>query len=85
MIHTALIQTRRSKNTEFLCASVGKLKTAIGVTTCTEETVTNPDTNLPENIVVCSTENVVKVRMTGKDRQQFDDVSKELLTICLDN
>lgn len=63
---------------------VGKPKTAIGVTTCAEETVTNPDTNLPENIIVCSTENVVKVRMTGKDHQQFDDVSKELLTICLD-
>ncbi len=63
---------------------VGKPKTAIGVTTCAGETVINPDTGLPEDIVVCSTENVVKVRMTGKNREQFEDVSKELLTICLD-
>jgi len=63
---------------------VGKPKTAIGVTTCAGETVINPDTGQPEDIIVCSTENVVKVRYTGKNREQFDDVSKELLTICLD-
>ncbi len=63
---------------------VGKPKSGIGVTTCAGETVINPDTGLPEDIIVCSTENVVKVRMTGKSREQFEDVSKQLLTVCLD-
>jgi len=64
---------------------VGKPKTGIGVTTCATETViTDPLTGTAEDIIVCSTENVIKVRMTGKNREQFEDVSKELLTICLD-
>jgi hypothetical protein len=64
---------------------VGKPKTGIGVTTCaTQEVVTDPVLGTTEDIIVCSTENVVKVRMTGKDRERFEDVSKELLTICLD-
>jgi hypothetical protein len=62
---------------------VGKPKTAIGVTTCATETVLN-ESGVTQDVIACSTENVVKVRMTGKNRQQFDDVSKELLTICLD-
>ncbi|MGE5838540.1 MAG: hypothetical protein ACM34H_01300, partial [Deltaproteobacteria bacterium] len=37
-----------------------------------------------EDVIVCSTENVVKVRSTGKGAMSFDDVSKELLTVCLD-
>jgi hypothetical protein len=61
---------------------VGKPNTAIGVTTCATETV-DVDGAL-QDIIACSTENVVKVRMTGKNREQFVDVSKELLTICLD-
>ncbi len=61
---------------------VGKPKTAIGVTTCATETVLVD--GVPQDIIACSTENVVKVRMTGKNREQFEDVSKELLTICLD-
>ncbi len=61
---------------------VGKPKTAIGVTTCASETVTVD--GVAQDIIVCSTENVVKVRYTGKNREQFDDISKELLTICLD-
>jgi hypothetical protein len=63
---------------------VGKPKTAIGVTTCATETVVDQTTQLSEDIIACSTENVVKVRMTGKGAMSFDDVSKELLTICLD-
>jgi hypothetical protein len=63
---------------------VGKPKTAIGVTTCATETVIDPATGATEEIIVCSTENVVKVRMTGKGAMSFDDVSKELLTVCLD-
>ena len=64
---------------------VGKPKTKIGVTTCATETVvTDLVLGTTEDIIACSTENVVKVRMTGKDRERFEDVSKELLTICLD-
>jgi len=63
---------------------VGKPNTKIGVTTCAVDAVDplNPDPNVDS--IVCSTENVIKVRMTGKGSMQFDDVSKELLTICLD-
>jgi hypothetical protein len=63
---------------------VGKPKTGIGVTTCATETVLNPTTGLLEDTIVCSTENVVKVRETGKNSLKFEDVSKELLTVCLD-
>jgi len=61
---------------------VGKPNTAIGVTTCATETVEVD--GVLQDIIVCSTENVVRVRMTGKNRAQFEDVSKELLTVCLD-
>ncbi len=61
---------------------VGKPNTKIGVTTCA---VDDMDTAVQtDDTIVCSTENVVKVRATGKGSMQFDDVSKELLTICLD-
>lgn len=64
---------------------VGKPKTGIGVTTCaTQEVITDPVAGTTEDIIVCSTENVVKVRMTGQNREKFEDVSKQLLTICLD-
>ncbi|MGH7797034.1 MAG: hypothetical protein ACREQ2_19395 [Candidatus Binatia bacterium] len=63
---------------------VGKPKTGIGVTSCATQTVTDPLTGVTEDIIVCSTETVVKVRMTGKNNQKFEDVSKELLTVCLD-
>jgi len=64
---------------------VGKPNTGIGVTTCATETViTDSTTGLTEDIIACSTENVVKVRMTGKNSLKFEDVSKELLTVCLD-
>src|SRR5262245_3341486 len=62
---------------------VGKPKTGIGVTTCaTDEVITDPVLGTTENIIVCSTENVVQVRTTGPGRQKFEDVSKQLLTIC---
>ena len=61
---------------------VGKPNTAIGVTTCAIDPL-DPD-NPDDDIIVCSTENVIKVRSTGKDAMKFEDVSKELLTICLD-
>ena len=61
---------------------VGKPNTAIGVTTCaTDEMLVDA---VIEDVIVCSTENVVKVRSTGKGAMSFDDVSKELLTVCLD-
>jgi hypothetical protein len=64
---------------------VGKPNTGIGVTTCATQTVvTDPVAGTTEDIIVCSTENVVKVRMTGQNRERFEDVSKQLLTICLD-
>lgn len=63
---------------------VGKPKTKIGVTTCAVDPVDplNPDPNVDP--IVCSTENVIKVRSTGKGAMRFEDVSRELLTICLD-
>ena len=64
---------------------VGKPKTEIGITTCATETVIVDEVaGTTEDIIVCSTENVVKVRMTGKNREQFEDVSRQLLTVCLD-
>lgn len=62
---------------------VGKPNTKIGVTTCAVDDMgTTEDTS--DDTIVCSTENVIKVRTTGKNSMQFEDVSKELLTICLD-
>lgn len=64
---------------------VGRPKTGIGVTTCaSQEVVTDTVLGTTEDMIVCSTENVVKVRMTGQSRERFEDVSKQLLTICLD-
>jgi hypothetical protein len=68
---------------------VGKPNTGIGVTTCATETVDVLDQNgnptgTTQDIIACSTENVVKVRVTGKGSMKFDDVSKELLTILVD-
>ncbi len=61
---------------------VGKPKTGIDVTTCAIDPMdpTNPD----DDIIICSTESVVKVRMTGKGAMGFDDVTRELTTLCLD-
>ena len=65
---------------------VGKPNSKIGVTTCAEE----PDTvdvngNVITDQILCSTENVIKVREAGGGKTpKFDNVSAELLTICLD-
>ncbi len=62
---------------------VGKPNTKIGVTTCAVDPV-DPLNPADTDPIVCSTENVIKVRTTGKNSMQFEDVSKQLLTICLD-
>ena len=63
---------------------VGKPNTKIGVTTCAVDPVDplNPDPNVDP--ILCSTESVIKVRMTGKNSMRFEDVSTQLLTICVD-
>ncbi len=61
---------------------VGKPDTKIGVTSCTVDDMGTADQT--DDTIICSTENVIKVRTTGKNSMQFDDVSKELLTLCLD-
>lgn len=63
----------------------GKVNTGIGVTSCAnvewiEEVLDGDD--IIHNDIVCSTENVIEYRQKGKPK--FDDVSKELLTLCLD-
>lgn len=61
---------------------VGKPNTKIGATTCAVDDMGTDDTS--DDTIVCSTENVIKVRMKGKNSMRFEDVSKQLLTICLD-
>ena len=67
---------------------VGKPGGVIDVTTCAEETddtIFNDDDGGVDALnILCSTENVVEVRETGKGKLQFQDYSKELLTVCLD-
>lgn len=62
---------------------VGKPNTKIGATTCAVDEMDTP-LDQTDDTIVCSTESVIKVRTTGKGSMQFDDVSKELLTVCLD-
>jgi hypothetical protein len=63
---------------------VGKPNTGIGVTSCATEPV-DSDVNGDETLdqILCSTENVVRVR-EGKKAPKFEDFTAELLTICLD-
>jgi hypothetical protein len=65
---------------------VGKPNSKIGVTTCAEEPdLIDVNGNLIADQVLCSTENVIKVRESGGGKApKFDNVSAELLTICLD-
>lgn len=64
---------------------VGKPNTQIGVTTCAEEPdLVDVDGNLITDQILCSTENVVKVRETGKGKLKFTNESAALLTVCLD-
>ena len=61
---------------------VGRPGTGIGATTCAVDELEPLD--LDDDIIVCSTESVVKMRMTGKGSMKFADKTKELLTLCLD-
>jgi len=60
---------------------VGKLRTGIGVTTCADEAIDIDGDGVVEDTVICSTENVVRVRAAGS---KFEDVTRQLLTLCLD-
>jgi hypothetical protein len=62
---------------------VGKPKTGVNVTTCA--TGPGPDAvlNTADDVIVCSTESWVDVRGSGQgSKPHFENVSKELLTIC---
>lgn len=61
---------------------VGKPGTGIDVTTCADEAVDVDGDGIIEDIVMCSTESVIRVRSTGKPNAT--NVTPELLTICLD-
>jgi len=64
---------------------VGKPNTAIGVTTCAAELDESDfDGNNINEQILCSTENVIMVRETGKGKLKFSDQSVALLTVCLD-
>ena len=63
---------------------VGAKDTGVGITTCADEAVDLDGDLIVEDLIVCSTENVIKMRSTGKGSMKFDDVTKELLTLCLD-
>lgn len=66
---------------------VGGQGTGIGVTSCAEElTGTDFDGNGTTDEILCSTENVVEFRGSGKGGAglKFTDYTKELLTVCLD-
>jgi hypothetical protein len=66
---------------------VGRPGTGIGITTCADEATgydVDLDTITSEDEILCSTESVVKIRMTGKGSMKFHDVTRELLTLCLD-
>ena len=67
---------------------VGRPNTAIGVTTCADEADGyDVDGNLlfGEDVILCSTESVVMLRGTKNGAMKFQDKTKELLTLCLDN
>ena len=61
---------------------VGRLGTRIGVTTCADEnTVDVNGDGVADDTVICSTENVIRTRTAGG---KFEDVTRQLLTLCLD-
>lgn len=63
---------------------VGKPNTGIGVTSCAEEPdLTDVNGDETTDQILCSTENVVRVR-EGKKAPKYEDFTAELLTICLD-
>ncbi|MEJ2132919.1 MAG: hypothetical protein P8Y95_15160, partial [Gammaproteobacteria bacterium] len=62
---------------------VGKPDTGIGVTTCGTADVENTPDDPTDDVIACSTENVVELRDTGKGKVKFKDYTEELLTVCL--
>lgn len=72
---------------------VGRLGTSVGLTSCASEDTTDLDGDgiadgidvdgdgVVDDTVLCSSENVVRVRTKGS---KFEDVTRELLTLCLD-
>jgi len=67
---------------------VGQPGSGFHITTCAEETndliFVDDDGGSGASNILCSTENVVKVRETGGKKMRFTDYTEELLTICLD-
>jgi hypothetical protein len=62
---------------------VGKPQTGVNVTTCATEAGEDLILGTDDDIIVCSTESYVDVRMKGT-KPQWQNVSKKLLTVCLD-
>lgn len=64
---------------------VGKPGTGVDVRTCATGAGEDLVLGTADDTIVCSTENYVEVRKKGQDsKPQFSNVSKQLLTICLD-
>ena len=63
---------------------VGAKNSGVGITTCADEAVDIDADGVIEDTILCSTENVVKMRSTGKGAMKFEDVTRQLLTLCLD-
>lgn len=61
---------------------VGKPGTGIDVTSCADEAIDIDGDGIIDDVVMCSTESVVKMRSAGKP--STSNVTSELLTLCLD-
>ena len=62
---------------------VGAKGTGVGITTCADEAVDLDGDLVIEDTILCSTENVVRMRAKGKVAK-FENVTRQLLTLCLD-
>ena len=64
---------------------VGKPGTGVDVTTCATGAGEDGVLHTADDVIVCSTENWLSVRGSGKgSKPHFENVSKELLTVCVD-
>lgn len=66
---------------------VGAPGTGVGITTCADElTLVDANNNGTPGEIVCSTENVIQFRTSGKGGAglKFTDYTSQLLTLCLD-
>jgi hypothetical protein len=64
---------------------VGKPGTGVDVTTCATGAGADGVLNTADDVIVCSTENWLSVRGSGNgSKPHFENVSKELLTVCVD-